>query len=224
MAELRLDRTRWCGLIACIALSLVSPAPSRGEERKSVEGTVTAVHGEGFVLESRRGVETSRYELRWSAGDGGMVKLAPGQRVTVEFDLQTGQVFGVRAAGQQAGVRNITGDPDSGPAPTSGVVPDDGPPRLVALCVGVQKYQHVPALRFSGTDALYVERAIRGTLTGRTADIHVLSDSGPAAEQVDLRTVRAKLASVLHSVRPADTLLFTFAGHGFQDADGEWTG
>jgi len=107
---------------------------------------------------------------------------------------------------------------------------DSSTPRSHVVAIGIDDYDHAPLrLRFARADASAVAIGLseRLGIAGRLHDTRVLLlMSAPARPELTskrhiLRTL-AQLAEGSEAVRPGDTLVISFAGHGMRNAKGEF--
>ncbi|MCP4696683.1 MAG: hypothetical protein GY862_07525 [Gammaproteobacteria bacterium] len=83
-----------------------------------------------------------------------------------------------------------------------------------ALVIGIDRYQHIPMLQGAVNDAEAVRDALRATHNIRLSDERVLLN----AQATRKGFIRAWEA-MLKQASPGDTLIFTYAGHGGQEAE-----
>jgi hypothetical protein len=92
--------------------------------------------------------------------------------------------------------------------------------RTWVLAVGVSKYQKVPSLMYAASDAQLFSQFF-SSQRGDPASVRLLTD-----EQATTTAIRAALNTLANTAGPADTIVFTFSGHGALAKSGSdtWVG
>jgi len=86
---------------------------------------------------------------------------------------------------------------------------------IFAVVIGVDKYQHVPALRYAAVDALAFSEFLTGNLGVSKDQMRLLLN-----EDVTLTNLKTDLGIWLRGkAGPEDTVIIFFAGHGAPDND-----
>jgi hypothetical protein len=101
-------------------------------------------------------------------------------------------------------------------------------PRLYLLTIGIDAYAGggFPSLRYAGADARamaqLLARLAPAKAGGLPYEVHAESVIGTAAEPATRARIQAAFAR-LRQARPDDTVIVTYAGHGFTDAKGRFS-
>jgi hypothetical protein len=101
-------------------------------------------------------------------------------------------------------------------------------PRLYLLTIGIDSYGTggFPSLRYAGADARAMADLLKAIRLARPAalpfEIHAESVIGTADQPATRERLRQAFAH-LRDARPDDTVVVTYAGHGFTDAQGHFS-
>ena len=138
----------------------------------------------------------------------------PGRLITVEAERRTGARWATLVAEDVDGLVSLPLNVDLGADP-------GGLPRTHFLGVGIDYYadQRLEPLNYGKLDAVKMSETFT-SLNGRS--VALVTNSLLADRRADLETIPRTIARLLEVTEPGDHVVLFFAGHGLQDAEGNF--